>query len=144
MKSSSFDVTIGISVHSLELCNSISEIMGVPPTKHIKKGESQFQFQEKACENIWIYSIKHRNAVDLDFCIEEFMERIPNLGKKVEEINRFGWCNLRISIVSLMAQIGFSLSSYDLQRFSILGIPVNISVFSWGNIDEEVEDNSPT
>ena len=133
MTAFSFDVTTGISIRSLAPCDTISKIMGVEPNKYIKKGESQFQ--EKACENIWIYRVKHKNSFNLDICVDEFMESIPDLRKKVNEIKPYGECSLRISIVSLMAQIPFSISSYNLQRLSILDIPLDISVFSWGNVD---------
>lgn len=137
---SGFDVTAGIIIHTAELPERVSAIMGVQQSQ---RHNLRISCDNKVCEAenyIWIYRICYEDQVDVEKCITRFLSSIPELPSKIAEVQEIGECVLRVSIVSVYAQLGFSLSPNMLKEIYNLDIPIEITILSFGNcIDEEVE-----
>lgn len=133
MMDSEFDLAICLIIKTDEKIESISKIMEIAPSGSIAKGESRFDFLPKANENIWALRKRYKQQSDIGASIREFLRGIPGFEKKIREANQHGKCTLRISIVSLWGQIAFSLPPDELHLLSELGIPFEVSIFSYGN-----------
>lgn len=130
---SEFDLGICLIIESAEPIEYISKIMGIPPSRSIKKGESRFVFTSKADNNIWMFRKRFKKPTGFSACLQQFFEEIPEFDSRISELMHWGTCALRISVVSVFGQIGLSLSPKDIGLLNQLEIPVEISVFSYGN-----------
>lgn len=136
-----FDVTMALIIHTTESLSRITEIMGIAPTTSIKGCDANTDDLSMSGESIWIYHTKYKRKTDLDQCMQQFVAQFSDFSSRVTEAKKNGICAIRISIVSLYAQFGFSLSNQELQLLSELNIPLEMTVFSFGNcIDDTVPD----
>lgn len=129
---STFDATVCLIFKTAYPIESISAIMEIEPTGTIRQGESRFAFIPKADKNVWTLRKRYIQQSDIGACLQDYFESIPGFKEKICEVNQYGICTLRLSIISLWGQIAFSLSSNDLQFLSQLGIPFEVSIFSYG------------
>lgn len=132
MMESQFDLSICLVVKTDKAVESISAIMGTAPTRMVKAGETQLSFIPKSDKNVWVLRKRYAQQTDVGVCLDTFLGSIPNVNEKIHEVNQYGVCTLRVSIISLMGQIGFSLSPYNMQLLNQLGIPLEVSIFSYG------------
>ena len=134
MDSLEFQTSIVIIIKSSEPIDVISEKMGISPTKVSQNQNAA----DSNANNLWAYKKRFIDGTNFSVCLQSFLEEIPFLSQKIAMIKQYGSCTLRVSIVSLFAQIGFSISNSDLQTLSSLDIPFEITLFSYGNcIDDE-------
>lgn len=133
MMDTEFDLAICLIIKTDEKIESISKIMEIVPSGSIIKGQSRFDFLPKVNENIWVLRKRYKQQSDIGTSMRDFLGGIPEFEKKIQEVNKHGICTLRISIVSLWGQIAFSLSPDELHLLSKLGIPFEVSIFSYGN-----------
>ena len=141
---STFNVTVGIIINSAEGLEKVSAIMGIPQSQRY---DSSRAFDKEVCyikENSWIYRVQYGEQTDIENCVRCFLELVPDFSSKLAKIHEIGECVLRISIVSLYAQLGISLSSNMLKLLNNLNIPFEITVFSFGNCIDEADENSIT
>lgn len=137
MMESQFDLTVGLIIKTSEPLEFITEIMGVFPTKSLRKGEGYFSFSEEVDNNIWIMRECYKERADIGSCLQDYFEHIPDYFHRINQVKRYGVCTFRISIVSIYGQIGFSLSKKDLLLLNQLNIPCEVSIFSYGNCIDE-------
>lgn len=135
MIKSEFDLAICLIIESAEPIEYISKIMGIHPSRSINKGESRFSFIRKADNNIWMFRKRYKQPARFSECLQQFFEEIPERKSSICEVKQLGTCTLRISIISVFGQIGFSLSERDIRLLNQLEIPLEISIFSFGNCD---------
>lgn len=137
MISHTFDLTVSLTFESVNALGHISTILGVSPTSYINKEKPKFSFV-KSDKYVWVYSKKYRDydgsvAVHID----DFLADIPDYSSKIRIACQYANCALRISVVTNWAQSGFSLGTKELEIIHRLDIPLEISVFSWGNCVDE-------
>lgn len=137
MMQEQFDVAIGLIITTTIKLELITQIMGIAPTKSVQKCDEKSVLSDKLNSNMWIFRERFKYQSDIDTCMYKFFKSIPNLKDKIYEANRYGSCVLRISLVSEYGQIGFSLSANNIQFLSELDIPVEVSIFSYGQCIDE-------
>ena len=132
MIDATFDVSICLKVETERDIDLITDILNVKPTDSIKKGERRSKVLDAAECNVWIYDEEHTGCKSTEEMLYNFLKKIPQLHQNIEDLKRIGIVTIRVSVVSDFAQIGFGLSEDDLSILSELQIPLEISVFSWG------------
>ena len=137
MAVTTFDFLIWLKIETEEDIDFITDVLNLKPTDSIQKGERKSKVLAPAESNIWIYGAQYRDCTHTEGKMSEFLEGIPLLFRKIEELRKIGIVTIRISLVSEFAQIGANLSEKDLLLLSRLQIPLEISVFSWGGCIDE-------
>ena len=132
MRHAEFDVVLSLIIRTKESCDYISNIMSCKPTKEIKLKSKVFDSEEED-SNIWVLRERYENCTELGIIIQKFINGIEDLAKKIEYIKKHGICAIRISVISLYGQLGFSFTEKDLSLLSELQIPLELSFFSYGN-----------
>ncbi len=129
MNSLNFQTSIAIIIRSSEPIDVISEKMGISPTK-VSQNQNAV---DSDANNLWAYKKRFKDGTNFSVCLQNFIEEIPFLSQKIAMLKQYSSCTLRVSIVSLFAQLGFTISNSDLQTLSSLDIPFEITLFSYGN-----------
>ena len=132
MRASKFNITIALLIHSVKPIAEISTVMEMDPTEIRTYGTGSGDFEKESLCNLWIFHKRYQQVTDIDELIQEFLVQVPNLSEKIQLLKRHSRCVLRLSIVSLYGQIGFSLSQEDLNLLHHMDIPTEISFFSYG------------
>lgn len=137
MTNSTYDLTISLLFKSVKDIEHISSIMEVQPTSYINKEHSKYRFIE--CDtNVWVYAKKYQDHDgSIAVHIGDFFSYIPDYLSKIASARKHADCTLRISIVTDWAQSGFSLGTNELEIIRSLDIPLEVSIFSWGNCMDE-------
>lgn len=128
---------ICLRIETNESIDHISNILGVKPTDFILKGESKSKALSPSEKNIWMYDKKIKDCKEIGENIFLFFEKLPNIFEKIEAIKKVGMISIRLSVISDFAQIGFDLSERDINIINRLGVPIEISFFSWGGCIDE-------
>ena len=132
MTDTSFDLSIFLRIETNIAPEDIVNLLNVSPTAIIPKGDHLFAFVGKVNNNIIIYENKYRSCQCIGNRISNFFEEYQEITNKIDELRKFCFCSLRLSIISDYAQIGLSLSPEDLQLLNKFNLPFEISVLSWG------------
>lgn len=128
-----FDLAISFIVKTSEPIEVVSLDMGITPTGSLKKGEAQHSFQPKAENNTWWFRERYERQANIGISLQKFFANIPEFMPKVHKVMQYANCVLRISVVSVYGQIWFSLSPKDIQLLSQIDVPVEVSIFSYGD-----------
>ena len=124
-----FNVHLGIIVDTRKPLDVISNIIGVQQTNQFRTDTG----------NRWVYTKIFKGQENINNCLQEFYASIPNLAGKINDLRQYGSCVFRISIVSLLGQLGFTLSEFDLQFLSQFNIPLEISILSFGKCIDDTD-----
>ena len=132
-----FELSICLKIETDEDIDMISNVLNLSPTDSIKKGTRKSKVLDKAESNIWMYDVKYGTCNDIGKSLHEYLESIPQLFCKTEELKKIGTIAIRLSIVSDFAQIGISLSEEEVALLNRLQIPIEMSILSWGQCVDE-------
>ncbi len=139
MKNSEFDLRIILrfeTMKSLSEIEQITSILNIQPSKIIKKGEilSKKPYL-KSKSFVWeLQTERIRDCSDIDNHIEDFFSKYPSIIENLEYLNNHTKIRFRISIVSVFAQVGFSLNTKSIELLRKLKVPCEISLLSWGGV----------
>lgn len=136
MSQAEFDISLSLIIRTKESFECISNIMGFEPTKKIGLQPKTIESID-VDENIWVYKERYENCIDIGLVIQKFTNGIKDFANKVFFIKEYGTCVIRLSIVSIYGQFGFSLSEKDLFLLSNLQIPLEMTFFSYGSCIDE-------
>jgi hypothetical protein len=115
--------------------DEINEKLSLLPSQITKRGEPRSSVLTSNIYDIWQYEIKFDN----NSIIESFNELLSNLQSCSEYINVLAKTNdvaIRFYIQSDFAQMGFSITAEMLQRLANLNIKLEVSIFSWGGVED--------
>ena len=125
-------VTVSLAVMCKDHC-AVSEVIDVPPTEVIHKGERVSTLLREYESDVWIYSEKFfLNDIIEGSIILNVLKSCKLDKEKVRSLNDLGRCSVRVSIVSDYAQIPMQLLNNTLVELASVGIDLELSVFSWG------------
>ena len=68
--------------------------------------------------------------------IDDFFKKYPSILEKKNLLSQMGKMRIRLSIISLYGQFLYHLTPQETEVLSVLNIPVEISVFSYGRCEE--------
>ena len=137
MRTSQFNLTIALLVYTTKTVADISTVMEIDPTEARTASIGYSGFNNESSCNLWILHKRYHKVTDIDTFIQRFFDQVPNFTDKIQLINQYCKCVLRLSIVSIYGQLGFSLSQEDIMLLRQVDIPVEISFLSYGNCKDE-------
>lgn len=82
---------------------------------------------------IWTLSKRFENCTDIDTTLSKFLACVPDYYRFVQRLKQYGACVIRLSVVSAFGQFGFGFSPNDIGILNQLSIPLEITVFSFGD-----------
>lgn len=132
MTESEFDVAVNLIIRTEKSIDFITNIMGINPSDQPQNSRLGKNIAPNVRSSLWSLSTRYKRQTDIGECIHAYIEQIPECLAKLSEVKKYGTCTLRISIVSLLGQMGFSLSHDDLLLLTQLDIPFEVSIFSYG------------
>lgn len=132
-----FRITVCLIVHTSKSADDISQMVGFFHSTQLKDGKQQYKRSNVLNENLWTLSKKYSGTTSGGRYVCDFFETYPNLADRISAIKHTENCALRLSVVSEAAQVGFALSPADLQILNKLGIPFEVSVFSYGFCEDD-------
>ena len=126
-----FNITISLIIHTNEPFERVSQIMGVSQSKDLRRRGTDGKLI--SAPKAWVYRMRFKQQTDIEPCIRKFVSHFSEFSTRISEVKKIGDCTIRMSIVTLYAQIGVSLSPQNLQALGALNIPFEITLFSYGN-----------
>ena len=114
---------------------SVTECTNVSEIEHflqIKDNTDERIKKKSNRTDIWTYKKTYTCEGSVDDFLIDFLHETNLTKQKSAHLSRLGNCSLRISLVSNYAQMGISLSHSSIKRIEELEIPLEITVFSWG------------
>ena len=132
--SNNYDMSICLIIETDETIEYITDIVGVTPTEYLRKGEKKLKFAEPSDKNKWFFKERFKSCTEIGENFSKYFEKIPQIFRVINDLKKIGLVAIRLSIVSDYAQIGCVLSPEDLGLINDLGVPLEISIFSWGEL----------
>ncbi len=129
-----FDLAIRLIIHTQVPLDMVTELMGIIPDK--SRAVSQTG-DDSATDNLWVIKKAFKNQTDVGPGLQTFLSTVPDLTKRLKKVQPYGECALRISLITEWGMFGFGLSQEDLRILYELGIPFEVSVFSYGFCPDE-------
>lgn len=117
-------------------CETISNIIGINPSHVINKGDiTSKALKTYAPKNGWFYDIQCNSLEEID----EALQKVSKIYLRcADELDKYRNIEVRIRcfVNSALAQIGFGISSETLSLLAKTKREFEISVFSWGGVEE--------
>lgn len=112
----------------------ISQILGLLPTKAIKKGEQRIKGLPSSLCDEWIYE----SNIDKNLSISDHLETLKIIlshsQDKLRELSNEFEVAVRCSFVTDLAQGEFSINPETLKFFCEANVLLEVSIFSWGGV----------
>ena len=138
MKKGECNITINLVFRTGEPICKICEIMEFTLLNKRKGSSGTICNGEEYSEgNVLYYGIRHKNVNEIGDIVQSFLSSIPNLKSKLEIVKLFASCEISFSVVSELAQIGYTLSQEDLSQICELGLPLHFSILSFGMVEND-------
>lgn len=116
--------------------DEIRDKIGVEPSRTVRKGEIKSRVIGASQCDIWIFEKKFKNSDEVANKLDELLLEIePCEGYVKTLVNAYNVV-IRFYIQSDFAQIGVSLPPELIQKLANLNIKMEISVFSWGGVED--------
>ena len=135
-----YDFTVFFSVEDAEsetLFRFMRERFSVSPSFVRRKGEYISQaLGLLADRDMWVIKEQYPNAEDINEVIDGFIQKYSPILENIEELKGKFTIKLRLSVVSLVGQMLFVLSSDVQKKLAQIGLPLELSVFSYGGVTE--------
>ena len=115
--------------------DEIGTTLGLEPTRIIRKGDvlNRLPLIEAATDE-WTYTVALCTPVGVDSQLNHFLAELILHQDELAELSRDWTITLRLYVQSDYAQISYQLMPETLQRLVALGLPLDVSSLSWGEI----------
>ena len=115
--------------------DDITETLGIKPTKVIRQRDILNSLpQIVAGEDEWIYAQELESPQGRDEIMRGILQNIAKSKDGLEKVKQFGEVRLRLHVQSNYAQMAYCLMPETLSDLAAIGIPLDISSVSWGEI----------
>ena len=115
--------------------DEITNILGIEPTKLIRQGDILNRLPLiVAGEDEWIYAQELESPQGRDEIMRTILEKIAQSRDGLEKVKQYGEVRLRLHVQSNYAQMAYCLMPETLSDLARIGIPLDISSVSWGEI----------
>jgi hypothetical protein len=113
----------------------ITNTLGIEPTKVIRQGDMLNRLPLiVAGEDEWIYARELESPQGRDEIMRTILEKIAESRDGLEKVKQYGEVRLRLHVQSNYAQMVYCLMPETLNDLAQIGIPLDISSVSWGEI----------
>lgn len=124
---------ISLLIYGEELdFDTVNKDMGVEFTAAYHKGD-KINRQRNAVRTFWEYRLEFDSLNKMENTLIHFFDTLKNAA--IKKYSNYD-VRLRLYIQSDMSQIFFTMPEAVLKSASELGIPFDISVLSWGEVDD--------
>ena len=115
--------------------DEITNTLGIEPTKLIHQGDILNRLPLiVAGEDEWIYAQELESPQGRDEIMRTILEKIAQSRDGLEKVKQYGEVRLRLHVQSNYAQMAYCLMPETLSDLARIGIPLDISSVSWGEI----------
>ena len=115
--------------------DKISGMLDMQPTRVIYKGDLLNRLPEIiANEDEWILITQLENPQGRDDILGGLLKKLISKKKELSEIAEFGQVRLRLRVQSDYVEVSYSLMPETVKLMCELGLPLDISTVSWGEV----------
>lgn len=115
--------------------DKISGMLDMQPTRVIHKGDLLNRLPEIiANEDEWILITQLENPQGRDDILGGLLKKLISKKKELSEIAEFGQVRLRLRVQSDYVEVSYSLMPETVELMCKLGLPLDISTVSWGEV----------
>lgn len=131
------DVFLYFGIDSEKDLSDITSILNVEPSVQCNAESLVFQtLGLQAQRRSWTLKEQLVNNGVKQMTIDDFFKKYPSILEKKNLLSQMGKMRIRLSIISLYGQFLYHLTPQETEVLSVLNIPVEISVFSYGRCEE--------
>ena len=113
----------------------ISSMLDMQPTKTIHQGDIINRLPQMiAGEDEWVYLQELESPQGRDEIMRMLLEKLQNVKEGLQSVKKFGEVRLRLHVQSDYAQMAYCLMPETLADLASIGLPLDISSISWGEI----------
>lgn len=115
--------------------DEISAMLDMEPTSVVRKGDVINRLPRMvAGEDEWVYARELESPQGRDEIMKGILEKIRRSKEGLEKVKQFGEVRLRLRVQSDYAQMAYCLMPETLSDLAGIGLPLDISSISWGEI----------
>ena len=115
--------------------DEISSLLQLAPTRLVRRGDLLNRLPEiRSREDEWIHLLELETPKGRDEKLSRFLGYLIGRKEELEKIRAFGDVRLRMRIQSDYAQMSYSLESETIHEMDEIGLPLDITSISWGEI----------
>ncbi len=115
--------------------DEISDMLRIQPTSVIRKGDIINKLPRMvAGEDEWVYAHDLESPHGRDEIMKGILEKLRESREGLEKVKQFGEVRLRLRVQSDYAQMAYCLMPETLSDLASIGLPLDISSISWGEI----------
>ena len=116
--------------------DEIGQILGLAPTHIIRKGDTLNRLPLiEATSDEWTYTVPLTSPEGVDTQLNHFLAELILHQEKLAQMAETWKVTLRLFVQSDYAQIAYQLMPETLQRLVAVGLPLDVSSVSWGEVD---------
>lgn len=131
------DVFLYFGIDSEKDLSDITSILNVEPSVQCNAESHVFRtLGLQAQRRSWTLKEQLVNNGVKQMTIDDFFKKYPSILEKKNLLSQMGKMRIRLSIISLYGQFLYHLTPQETEVLSVLNIPVEISVFSYGRCEE--------
>ena len=131
------DVFLYFGIDSEKDLSDITSILNVEPSVQCNAESLVFRtLGLQAQRSSWTLKEQLVNNGVKQMTIDDFFKKYPSILEKKNLLSQMGKMRIRLSIISLYGQFLYHLTPQETEVLSVLNIPVEISVFSYGRCEE--------
>ena len=131
------DVFLYFGIDSEKDLSDITSILNVEPSVQCNAESLVFRtLGLQAQRRSWTLKEQLVNNGVKQMTIDDFFKKYPSILEKKNLLSQMGKMRIRLSIISLYGQFLYHLTPQETEVLSVLNIPVEISVFSYGKCEE--------
>ena len=113
----------------------ISDRLGMKATKIIRTGDIINKLPQMiAGEDEWVYRVDLESPQGRDEIMKGLLENLEACREQLESVKQYGEVRLRLYVQSDYAQMAYCLMPETLSDLAALGLPLDVSSISWGEI----------
>lgn len=113
----------------------IEHLLALEPSDIRHKGEVLNKLPQVVSEqDVWIHELELHDNEGLDPKLHDFLELLANAKDDLAALRKGCEAVLRLYVKSEYAQIFYRFVPDTLQRFAAIGLPLEVSVVSWGRM----------
>lgn len=128
-------IAITVAGDSLDI-NNITDALQLTPTRVIHKGDvvGRIPAPLLAGQDQWICAHELTNPYGTDSVLTDLLAHLVNVKEQLQQLAATNTVTLQLYVKSDYAHMSYQLTSETLHLLADVGVPLEISSFSWGGM----------
>ncbi len=115
--------------------DTVSELLALTPTRTVRKGDLLNRLPEiRAERDEWILRMPLTTPLATDSALNNLLSHLNRRQAQLTQVTGLGEVTLRLSVQSDTAQMTYRLMPQTLTGLAELGLPLEVSSVSWGEV----------